>query len=143
MVWLSGLSTGLQTQRSLVWFPVRAQAWVAGQVPSWGHVRSNWLVYLSHIDTSLPLSPSLSLSLKIKINTIFLKKLKKIYSHKSHACNIFLKLLKINNRKQKLLTNQVIKEDPELFSVLKNAEVLSNLRNTNKNKNIIFYYLQN
>ena len=34
LVWLSGLNTGLQTKGSLVWFPVRAHAWVAGQVPS-------------------------------------------------------------------------------------------------------------
>ena len=34
LVWLSGLSTSLQTKGSLVWFPVRAHDWVAGQVPS-------------------------------------------------------------------------------------------------------------
>ena len=38
LVWLSGLSAGLQTGWSPVWFPVRAHAWVVGQVPSWGHV---------------------------------------------------------------------------------------------------------
>ena len=41
LVWLSGLSTDLQTKRSLVQFPVRAHAWVLGQIPSWGHVRGN------------------------------------------------------------------------------------------------------
>ena len=41
LVWLSGLSAGLQTKGSLIQFPVRAHAWVAGQVPSWGHVRGN------------------------------------------------------------------------------------------------------
>ena len=30
---------GLQTKGALVRFPVRAYAWVAGQVPSGGHVR--------------------------------------------------------------------------------------------------------
>ena len=50
LVWLSGLSTGLQTKRSLVQFPVRAHAWVAGKVPSGGaHKRQ------PHIDVSLPL----------------------------------------------------------------------------------------
>ena len=36
LVWLSGLSTGLRAKGSLVQFPVRAHAWVAGQVPRWG-----------------------------------------------------------------------------------------------------------
>ena len=49
LVWLSGLSAGLQTKGSLVQFPVRAHAWVAGQVPSRGHKRQ------PHIDVSLPL----------------------------------------------------------------------------------------
>ena len=34
LLWLSGLSAGLWTKRSLVWSPVRAHAWVVGQVPS-------------------------------------------------------------------------------------------------------------
>ena len=34
LVWLSGLCVGLQTKGLPVWFPVRAYAWVAGQVPS-------------------------------------------------------------------------------------------------------------
>ena len=45
--------------------------WVVGQVPSRMHVRGNWLMYLLHIDVSLPLSPSLPSSLKINKN--FLK----------------------------------------------------------------------
>ena len=36
LVWLSGLSAGLWTERSLVQFPVKVHAWVAGQVPNWG-----------------------------------------------------------------------------------------------------------
>ena len=48
LVWLSGLSAGLQTKGSLVQFPVRAHAWVVGQVPSGGHVRGNHtLMFLS------------------------------------------------------------------------------------------------
>ena len=49
LVWLSGLSAGLRTKGSPVGFPVRAHAWVAGQVPSRGRVRGN------HTDVSLPL----------------------------------------------------------------------------------------
>ena len=48
LVWLSGLSVSLQSKGSLVWFPVRAHAWVAGQVPSRGHTRGNHtLMFLS------------------------------------------------------------------------------------------------
>ena len=50
LVWLSGLSAGLQTKQSLVWFPVRAHAWVAGQMPSGGAHNRQW-----HADCSLPL----------------------------------------------------------------------------------------
>ena len=55
---LSGLSTSLQTEWSLVRFPVGAQLgpnWVGDQVSSWGRVRGNWSVCLLHIDVSLPL----------------------------------------------------------------------------------------
>ena len=38
---LRGWSTGLGTKGSLVQFPVRAYAWVVGQVPSWGCTRGN------------------------------------------------------------------------------------------------------
>ena len=45
LVWLSGLSAGLQTQRSLVWFSAGAHAWVAGKVPGWGEQEAtNWCV---------------------------------------------------------------------------------------------------
>ena len=37
MVWLSGVSAGFPNKGSLVPLPVRAHAWVAGQVPSRGH----------------------------------------------------------------------------------------------------------
>ena len=48
LVWLSGLSAGLQTRELLVQFPVRAHAWVVGQVPTWGaHKRQ------PHIDVSV------------------------------------------------------------------------------------------
>ena len=40
----------------LVRFPVRAHAWVAGQVPIWGRARGNQSMYFSHINVSLPLS---------------------------------------------------------------------------------------
>ena len=54
LVWFSGLSAGLRTTRLLVQFLVRVHAWVVGQVPGWGHVGSNWSMFLSHIDI-LPL----------------------------------------------------------------------------------------
>ena len=48
LVWLRGLSAGLQTKGSLVQFPVRAHVWVVGQVPSGGYVRGNHtLIFLS------------------------------------------------------------------------------------------------
>ena len=47
LVWLSGLSAGLHTRGWLVRFPVRAHAWVVGQVPSRGHARGNTLMFLS------------------------------------------------------------------------------------------------
>ena len=48
MVWLSGLSTGLTTKGSRGGFPVRAHAWVVGQVPSRGHIKGNrTLMFLS------------------------------------------------------------------------------------------------
>ena len=59
LVWLSGLSANLQTKGSPVRFPVRAHAWVAGQVPSKEHERGN----------APSLSPSL-LPLSLKINKL-------------------------------------------------------------------------
>ena len=41
MVGLGGLSAILRTEGSFVQFPVRARAWVTGQVPSWGRERGN------------------------------------------------------------------------------------------------------
>ena len=55
LVWLSGLSASLGTKGLPVQFPVRAHAWVAGQVPCWGRARGNHtLMFLS-----LPPFPSL------------------------------------------------------------------------------------
>ena len=55
-----GLSTGLETKGSPVWFPVRAHAWVAGQVPRGGAWEA-----ATHWCFSPSLSLSLTLSLKI------------------------------------------------------------------------------
>ena len=66
LVWLSGLSGSLRTKGLPVQFLVRADAWVVGQVPSWGHVRGNQ----SYMDVSLPLSPSLPLFLKINLKIL-------------------------------------------------------------------------
>ena len=53
------IELGLRTRRSPVQFPVRVHAWVAGRVPSRGHVRGH------HTSMFLSLSPSLPLSLRI------------------------------------------------------------------------------
>ena len=45
MVWLNGLSTGLRSKRSLVWFSARAHACVVGQIPGWGYTRGNRCIY--------------------------------------------------------------------------------------------------
>ena len=50
-----GLSANLRTERSPVESPVRAQAWVADQVPGWGPARGNQWMFLFHMDVSLPL----------------------------------------------------------------------------------------
>ena len=62
LVSLNGLSASLQTKGLPVRFPVRAHAWVTGQVPSGGHTRGNHALIF--------FSPSLSLSLPLclKIN---------------------------------------------------------------------------
>ena len=54
------LSAGLQIKWALVGLPVRAQAWVVGQVPSSGHSRGNHtLMFLSFF---LPHFPSLKIN---------------------------------------------------------------------------------
>ena len=54
LVWLSGLSASLQTKVSPVQFPVRAHAWVAGQVPSRGRTRGNHTLMFVSLSFSLP-----------------------------------------------------------------------------------------
>ena len=54
LAWLSGLSADLRTKRSLVQFPVRAHAWVVGQVPIWGRERGNPSIFPLHITVSVP-----------------------------------------------------------------------------------------
>ena len=41
-------------QVSLVQFPVRAHAWVAGQVPSWGCVKGNHTLMFLSLSFALP-----------------------------------------------------------------------------------------
>ena len=67
LVRLSGLSAGLQNERLLVRFPVRAQAWVAGHVLTGGARERQ-----PHIDVSLPLCP-FPLSKNKKIKSFFKK----------------------------------------------------------------------
>ena len=52
LVWLSGLSASLWTERSLVRFPVRAHAWVAGQVRE----ATNWCISCTLMFLSLSFS---------------------------------------------------------------------------------------
>ena len=74
LVWLSGLSTSLQTERPLVQCPVRAHASVVSQVPSWGCARGNQSMFLSHIDVSLPFFlPPFPLSRNKEIKIFFKK----------------------------------------------------------------------
>ena len=54
LVWLSRLNASLLTKGSLVRFPVRAYAWVVGQVPSWGPVRGNHILLFLSLSFSLP-----------------------------------------------------------------------------------------
>ena len=65
-VWLSWLGIIPQKERSLVWFPVRAHAWVVGSEPGQGtYKRQLMYVSLSCWRLSLSLSPYLPLSLKV------------------------------------------------------------------------------
>ena len=54
LVWLSGLSTGLQTKGWPVLFPVRAHAWVPGKGPRWGSTRSNHTLMFLSLSFSFP-----------------------------------------------------------------------------------------
>ena len=61
-MWLRGLGVVLQSEGSLVRFPVMAQVWVAGQVPSWRCVRGNQSMFLTlmFLSLSFSLPPPLS-----------------------------------------------------------------------------------
>ena len=54
LVWLSGLSASLRIKGSPVPFPVRAHAWVVGQVPNRGHTRGNHTLCFSHCLSPFP-----------------------------------------------------------------------------------------
>ena len=54
MVYHSELSAGLRTKGLPVRFPVRACAWVEGQVPSRGYVRGNHTLMFLALSFSLP-----------------------------------------------------------------------------------------
>ena len=61
LVWLSGFSAGLRTKGWWFQFPVRARAWVSGQVPSRGHMRGNHTLMFLSLSFSFP-SPSLKIN---------------------------------------------------------------------------------
>ena len=48
------IDCGLQTKGSLVRFPVRAHAWVVGQIPSGGHMRDKHTLLFLSLSFSLP-----------------------------------------------------------------------------------------
>ena len=48
------IERGLWTKESLVQLPVRVYAWVAGQVPSGGHMRGNHTLMFLSLFFSLP-----------------------------------------------------------------------------------------
>ena len=54
LVWLSVLSTSLQTKGPQDRFPVRVHAWVAGEVPKRGHMRGNHTLMFLSLSFSLP-----------------------------------------------------------------------------------------
>ena len=54
LVWLSGLSARLGNKGSQVQFPVGEHAWVAGQVASRGHARSNHTLMFLSLSFSFP-----------------------------------------------------------------------------------------
>ena len=54
VVWLSGLSADLRIKGLPVEFPVRAHAWITGQVPSTGPVRGNHTLTFLSLFFSLP-----------------------------------------------------------------------------------------
>ena len=54
LVRLSGLNTSLQTKESPIRFPVRAHAWVVGQVPRREHARGNYTLMFPSLSFSLP-----------------------------------------------------------------------------------------
>ena len=55
-MWLNGLSASLHTKGLLVRFPVRAHAWVVGQVPGRGRVRDNHTLMFLSFSVPSPLS---------------------------------------------------------------------------------------
>ena len=54
LVLLSGLSTSLQNKGSPVQFLVRTHAWVAGQIPRWGHMRGKHTLTFLSLSSFLP-----------------------------------------------------------------------------------------
>ena len=60
----SGIECGLRTKGSQVRFPAGAHAWVAGQVPTRGHMRGNHTLIFLSLSFSLPSSLSKNKMLK-------------------------------------------------------------------------------
>ena len=67
LVWLSGMSAGLQTKRSRVPFSLKAHAWIVGQAPGGGHVTGNHTLMFLSLSFSLPSLLSKNLFKKITL----------------------------------------------------------------------------
>ena len=81
-LWVSWLGVVLQTERSQVQFPVRAQAWVAGSVPGQSACRRQLIgVSLLHWCFSPSFSPSLPLSRISKRKHNFIKLVTRVDVH--------------------------------------------------------------
>ena len=95
LLWLSGWSAGLQTERLLVRFLVRAHAWVGGRSP-FGGTREATSQCFFHTLMFLSLSFFLPFSLKINkiLKRVFMWNL--FYVQKVHEADIYI--LKKNNK---------------------------------------------
>ena len=70
-MWLSGLSAGLGTKGSRVQFPVRAHAWVVGQVPGRERTRGNHTLISLSFSFPSPLSKNKEIKYFLKNKTFF------------------------------------------------------------------------
>ena len=116
LVWLSGLSNGLQSKGLLLRSPVRAHAWVAGWIPSWGSMRGNHtLMFLS-----LFLSPFPSLKIKyffknkVKVRILLNTRMKNIDNSEQ---KLYYKFQRTDNIKYRTVSKLRIDKNPLLLGI--------------------------